>query len=384
MVWDPDRGVSVVFGGFSADVWELAGSAWSGPFNDVRWPPADDEHSIAYDPLVQSGHRRIFLYGGGSPHVWETFHFGNNTGTLKWRFPWLFPPGSVSPGGRIGHALVWETSHNRAILFGGRERTDGVLGPTVFGDTWSFTRTPGVVNPTWTNLGGGPPARYDHAMVYDPGHDRIVLFGGRTAAGAPLSDTWIWNGSSWSPGPPGPSARFDHAMAYDPVRGVVVLFGGDDGAQKLGDTWEWDGSGWAQRANTGPAPRGGAALSDYGSPCGGLLLFGGKTATGALQQDHWFWSGTSWTARTWSAGTWTGRTWSGGGAGQYGPLPIPEVSWWRVPRRPGLLLAAMRAQRPTCHAGPMGLRCLIVDDSPGFLGAGFGENKLRYLRDTNA
>ena len=36
---------------------------------------------------------------------------------------------------------------------------------------------------------------------------------------------------------------------------------------------------------------------------------------------------------------------------------------------PGLLLAAMRAQMPGCHAGPMGLRCLIVDDSPGFIQA---------------
>jgi hypothetical protein len=298
MVWDPDRGVSVVFGGFSADVRELVGNAWTGPFNDVRWPPADDEHSIAYDPIVQAGHRRIFLYGGGSPHVWETFHFGNNNGTLTWRFPWLFPPGSNGPGGRIGHELVWETSHNRAILFGGRERINGVLGSTVFGDTWSFTRTPGVANPTWTNLGGGPPARYDHAMVYDAAHERIVLFGGRTAAGAALGDTWIWNGGSWFPGPAGPSARFDHAMAYDPARGAVVLFGGDSGSQKLGDTWEWDGSNWAQRATTGPPARSGAALSGYGSACGGVLLFGGRTTSGALQQDHWFWSGTSWTPGT--------------------------------------------------------------------------------------
>jgi hypothetical protein len=292
MVWDPGRGRSVVFGGFSADVRELVGNTWTGPFNDVRWPPADDEHAIAYDPLVQSGHRRIFLYGGGSPHVWETFHFGNNNGTLTWRFPWLFPPGSVAPGGRIGHAMVWETPRNRAILFGGRQRINGVIGP-VLGDTWSFTRTPGVVDPTWISVGGGPPARYDHAMVYDAAHDRIVLFGGRNAAGAPLGDTWLWNGSFWSPGPGGPPARYDPAMAYDPVRGVVVLFGGDDGAQKLGDTWEWDGSGWAQRATTGPAARGGAALSDYGNACGGLLLFAGRTASG-LQQDHWFWTGTSW------------------------------------------------------------------------------------------
>jgi hypothetical protein len=296
MVWDPDRGVSVVFGGFSADVRELVGNTWTGPFNDVRWPPADDEHSIAYDPLPVDGHRRIFLHGGGSPHVWETFHFGSNNGTLTWRFPWLFPPGTGGPGGRIGHALVWESSHNRAIFFGGRERIDGVLGPTVFGDTWSFTRTPGVVDPTWTPLAGGPPARYDHSMAYDGAHDRVVLFGGRNAAGTPLGDTWIWNGSSWSAGGGGPSPRFNHAMAYDPVRGVVVLFGGEDGAGRLGDTWEWNGSGWALRSSTGPSPRSGPALSDLGSPCGGILLFGGRTSAGALVDDHWFWSGTAWSS----------------------------------------------------------------------------------------
>ena len=296
MVWDPNRGLSVVFGGFSADVRELAGSTWTGPFNDVRWPPADEEHSIAYDAIPANGHRRIFLYGGGAPHVWETFHFGNNNGTLTWRFPWLFPPGTVAPGGRIGHAMVYETPRDRLLLFGGRQRLNGVLGATVYADTWAFTRTPGVANAAWTPLPGGPPVRYDHAMVYDAGRDRVVLFGGRNAAGTALGDTWLWNGSSWTQGPPGPPARFDHAMAYDGARGVIVLFGGQAAGQKLGDTWEWNGTGWAQRATTGPAARSGAALSDFGSACGGVLLFGGRTANNALQQDHWFWNGTSWTA----------------------------------------------------------------------------------------
>lgn len=296
MVWDPDRARSVVFGGFSADVRELVGSTWTGPFNDVRWPPADDEHAVAYDPLPVTGHRRIFLYGGGSPHVWETFHYGNNNGTLTWRFPWLFPPGSGGPGGRIGHAMVWEGPQGRAVLFGGRERNEWITGPTVFGDTWSFRRTPGVVDPTWTPLGGGPPARYDHAMVYDPAQGRIVMFGGRNAAGAPLGDTWLWNGGSWSPGPSGPPARFNHAMAYDPARAVVVLFGGEDAGGKLGDTWEWNGSVWALRATTGPSPRSGPALSDFGSPCGGVLLFGGRNGAGSVLDDHWLWSGTGWTS----------------------------------------------------------------------------------------
>jgi hypothetical protein len=301
MVWDPVRGVSMVFGGFSADVRELVGSTWTGPFNDVRWPPSDDDHSIAYDPSTAAGHRRIFLYGGGSVcpgctvQVWETFHFGNNNGTLTWRFPWTFANTSSVPGGRIGHAMVWESSRNRAVLFGGRQRINGAPTGTVFGDTWSFTRTPAVLDATWTNLAsGGPPPRYDHQMVYDAGRDRIVMFGGRSAAGTPLADTWIWNGSSWSAGPAGPSARFDHAMAYDSVRGVVVLFGGDTGTVKLGDTWEWNGSSWALRATTGASPRSGAALSEYGSPCGGVMLFGGRAPTNALLQDHWFWSGTAW------------------------------------------------------------------------------------------
>jgi hypothetical protein len=132
-------------------------------------------------------------------------------------------------------------------------------------------------------------------MAYDALRDRTILFGGRNAAGAPLGDTWIWNGSSWFPGPPGPPARFDHAMAYDPVRGVVVLFGGQAGGQKLGDTWEWNGAAWTQRSTTGPSARSGAALSEFGSACGGVLLFGGRNAAGTLQQDHWFWNGASWT-----------------------------------------------------------------------------------------
>jgi hypothetical protein len=244
--------------------------------------------------LTPNCHRRIFLYGGGDPHVWETFHFGNNNGTLTWRFPWLFPPGTVAPGGRIGHAMVHETPRDRVLFFGGRQRISGTLGP-VFGDTWVFTRTPGVANATWTLLtSGGPPARYDHAMVYDALRDRTVLFGGRNSAGTALGDTWVWNGSSWAPGPAGPPARFDHAMAYDSARGVIVLFGGQAGGVRLGDTWEWNGTSWAQRSNTGPSARSGAALSEFGSACGGVLLFGGRSAAG-LQSDQWFWNGAAWT-----------------------------------------------------------------------------------------
>jgi hypothetical protein len=312
MVWDPNRGASVVFGGADADVPEFAGNAWILP-PVTRWPPEQDEHSIAFDPLPPTlgggalGHRRMFLYGGGDAisRVWETNNFDN----LTWRSPNVpvaGEPPTAGPGGRIGHAMVYDplrpSTVGRIIIFGGRQRTNGVLGATVFGDTWIWSRQPGQFPAAWVNAGGGPPARYDHDMVYDAARDRIVLFGGRNAAGTPFGDTWLWNGSSWSQAAGGPSARFGHSLAYDNTRGVVILFGGDNGSGgKLGDTWEWNGTSWTQRATTGPSPRDGGALSWFGGACGGVLLFGGRDQAGTLLNDHWIWSGTSWVPASFGA-----------------------------------------------------------------------------------
>jgi hypothetical protein len=41
-----------------------------------------------------------------------------------------------------------------------------------------------------------------------------------------------------------------------PVNGVLVLFGGDDGnGDLLSDTWTWDGGSWTQIMGAGPPPR---------------------------------------------------------------------------------------------------------------------------------
>ena len=86
-------------------------------------------------------------------------------------------------------------------------------------------------------------------MVRDPVRGRILLFGGKDAAGE-LGDTWEWDGVGWTQLQPSvtPSLRAGHAMAFDPVRQRIVLFGGRRGASSLGDTWEWDGSGWTLAA----------------------------------------------------------------------------------------------------------------------------------------
>ena len=78
-------------------------------------------------------------------------------------------------------------------------------------------------------------------MAYDPAISETILFGGYSSTGATLSDTWAWNGSTWTQlSPPTlPTARADSTMAFDGATGKLVLFGGSilDGTELLGDTW---------------------------------------------------------------------------------------------------------------------------------------------------
>ena len=117
------------------------------------------------------------------------------------------------------------------------------------------TRGFGTV-PAWTQKfpQHSPPAQSAHAMVYDSAHGQAVMFS--------LNDTWLWDGSNWTPVPPiGPSGRYGHAMAYDSAHSEVVLFGGADANNAsvptvLGDTWIWDGSKWTQKfPQTSSPPR---------------------------------------------------------------------------------------------------------------------------------
>jgi hypothetical protein len=98
-------------------------------------------------------------------------------------------------------------------------------------------------------------------MAYDSGRNRTVLFGGGNGSGSIFGDTWEWNGANaaWTQvASTGPQSRFRHAMAYDSGRNRTVLFGGYNGSSVLGDTWEWNGVN--------------ASASAYGTGCGSPAL----------------------------------------------------------------------------------------------------------------
>lgn len=196
-------------------------------------------------------------------------------------------------GVRNAHAMAYDSGRGKVILFGGADESK------VRGDTWEWD------GERWTRVSDeGPGPRTFPAMAYDSVRKKVVLFGGNVVlfGRSPdenkfLDDTWEWDGRRWTQiKVAGPSPRAEAAIAFDSRRGRVVLFGGHNRAgaagSRLGDTWEWDGKRWVEMRVTGPSPRNGAAQV-YDSVRGKTVLFGGSTRE-AVSGETWEWDGREW------------------------------------------------------------------------------------------
>lgn len=137
-----------------------------------------------------------------------------------------------------------------------------------------------------------PPARSGAAAAYDAARGDIVLFGGNTATGKALHETWTWNGHTWAqhhpPASP-PAMPGGAVMTFDAANGTMVLWG-DPGA-----TWTWDGGTW-RRHTMAPSP--GVPVSGafsnpmaYDPTSRTVLLY--LTLTDGSHQ-LWSWNGATW------------------------------------------------------------------------------------------
>ena len=204
------------------------------------------------------------------------------------------PAGSPNPTDRYLASMVEYPSGHDLVLFGGLGYPSGSLVLTYFQDTWSFagrTWTPLIQNTSCTNT-TCPSPRAGATLAYYPTDNALVLFGGflyNTTGYHAFGDTWLFENDSWanitSTAGTAPSPRFDAVMTYDPSDNYVLLFGGSTATgHSLGDTWKFSGGAWTNitanvggingyQTNKAPEPRAGAAISS--SPSGYVLLFGG-------------------------------------------------------------------------------------------------------------
>ncbi len=225
LVIDPIADRLIAYGGFSYNdwtwggLWQLPlqdGSPWSALAAAGGTPAARYLHAAVYDPRG----RRMIVFGGRN---WDRA-YGDTwmlllDGEERWtRLDSLAP----APRARFGHGAIYDPVGNRMVVFGGG--TDSVC----FNDTWQLALDG---TPAWSLLdaGAGPSARAFAATVYDSRRQRLVLFGGRAADGAPMNDLWylpLAPGSHWTRADSSgdwPLQRWGAAAAYDAGRDLVVI-----------------------------------------------------------------------------------------------------------------------------------------------------------------
>ncbi len=169
---------------------------------------------------------------------------------------WILKNPDNPPLGQYGHYMVYVDSTGQLLMYPGHWciYSNGVMVSHGFGgNIWEYD----VVEDTWTEHFSGsiPHGRFWGNLVYDSTDNRLILFGGHGATD--YDDTWVYNLEEkiWDKAIQNikPSKRGSIGMAYDPVNHAVVLFGGyGERGQSLGDTWILDCEtlAWYQPENT--------------------------------------------------------------------------------------------------------------------------------------
>jgi hypothetical protein len=258
--------------------------------------------------VYDAANQRMIIFAGRSAplidplnDVWVLSHANGLGGQPQWLN--LIANGAPgSPPFRAGHSAVYDSANNRMMIFGGCR---SVCLPTL-NDLWVLTSANGLGGtPTWSQLSptGSPPApRVQHAAVYDPSSNRMVIFAGQSGGGSPVGtfdDVWILthaNGLGGTPewieltvtgGPP--EGQYGPTAVYDPASNRMIVFGGWESnavwaltnANGLGGPSEWINL-IAEDAVGAPPPRGwGSAV--YDPALNRMTIFGG----GGSLSDVW-------------------------------------------------------------------------------------------------
>jgi Galactose oxidase, central domain len=220
--YDTARQEAVFFGGignglnpFNSDTWIWNGTNWASPPQTVH-PTARFGAAVVYDPLHQE-----VLVAGGYP--------GADTWTWDGA-AWTQQSPVTSLLGSRQYQGVWDAARQQVFAFSNE------------GESFVWDGT------NWTEKNvANAPYLYGDALGYDALHQRVVAFGIGESGN---SETWLWDGATWTQVSPvnSPSTRTGPAMVYDTGHQDIVLFGGYDqnSSTAQSDTWLWDGTNWTE------------------------------------------------------------------------------------------------------------------------------------------
>ncbi|MFT3838998.1 MAG: kelch repeat-containing protein [Myxococcaceae bacterium] len=229
--WDPQRHALVVFGAaFFGDtqVTELDGPDGAGwQVLDAGPPPDVLFNSGVYDPIDQS------VLAFGSTYGATVSRLSSSPGSV-WEQLAIAP----GPEPRTGPAIVFDGVHHQLLVQGGYDVLPDGSGIATRDDLWALSLDGA---PRWQQLqpvAPGPAARYGHVAVYDSAHDRLVLFGGFDSTSKPIDELWTLALSTltWKRETAGgtsgasPEDPLEPASAlYDPKGHRMIFVSGENG-----------------------------------------------------------------------------------------------------------------------------------------------------------
>ena len=272
-------------------------------------PGGRSTETAVFDPTTN----QMIIFGGGgvnSPYLLNDTWSLTLGGSPQWT---QMSPSGSPPQARQGSTAVYDSATSRMTIFGGGL---GFTSPCA-NDTWVLSNANSVAGtPAWTQLspsGSLPPARLSHTAVYDPGSNRMIVFGGQNCffevSSDYFNDVWVLTNANglggtpvWTQLTPGgsiPSGRVGHGAFYDPSVNQMTIFGGVNfGGTFDNDVWVLSNanglggtSTWTQvtPAGTAPSPRAGFAVADA-PDSNRMIVFGGGSGVGDFNET-WVLSG---------------------------------------------------------------------------------------------
>lgn len=195
-------------------------------------PPSPNiDYALAFSP--QAG--GLLMHGGWCQPDWMP----RSSSWLLTEMGWEPGPDGPAMMHHSGALLTYNPLQGKTLLVV-PEPQPGKAGMFV-SETWAYDGT------DWSMVASGTPSNAFRAgMAYDAARSNVVLL-------TTDSETWIWNGTAWTPRYPAHSptpARGYFTMGYDPLRERAVIYSGEadefPSATYPIDTWEWDGVDWQQ------------------------------------------------------------------------------------------------------------------------------------------
>lgn len=215
----------------------------------------------------------IIMHGGALGHTspctdetWLLEHMSTTKGVARWH---RVETDGDRPAARADHRGGYDAERDRLIVHGGHNCVQ-----TMFDDAWVLHNATGRRGvPQWHKLAirnpsDGPGRVRTHSAVYDPGTNRLIIFGGSNGFDAVYNRVWLLtnaNGeggdSEWLAlklrGGAQPAARAGHSAVFDAATNRMVVFGGSGLSESYNDAWVLVGANgraeWAEWHRLDPA-----------------------------------------------------------------------------------------------------------------------------------